>query len=220
MPEFQMYPKWKYKEGESPRLVQTHVEEADLGDTWFDKPDGTDHAFDQAEAAMSATPPGYVPQEYPKWQYAREYPGGRVVHNLDEENALPGVSWFDKPDFTNNGENSTDTTSMVSTTGVSSTQPDALSGPNVLAPVPEMKQGVAKQKASNVSDMDIGAVNSDNAGSEDVNDGAGTEENNFDNANGENPGDAAPAGENPNGPTGKVTKPKKAGAKKDADDLL
>lgn len=263
MADFQNYPKWKYKEGEAPRLVNTHVEEADLGDTWFDKPDGTNHAFDQEAAANSSTPPGYQPKEYPKWQYAREYPGGRIVHSEEEENALDQeVTWYDKPDFTNFGEDSTDTTSMVSTSNVKNPPFDALSGPNVLAPVPEMKQGAAKTRASNIAQMDDNAdednedvddgvgvddgVDDDNEENEDAAEAAGEAENNFDQANGTNPGDAAPEGENPNGPTGRITKPaaekdtattvkktaeetkktakatgaKKPAAKKDADDLL
>lgn len=233
MAEFQNYPKWKYKEGEAPRLVNTHVEEAELGDTWFDKPDGTNHAFDQEAAANSASPPGYQPKEYPKWQYAREYPGGRIVHSEDEENALDqDVEWFDKPDFTNFGEDSTDTTSMVSTNGVKNPPFDALSGPNVLAPVPEMKQGTAKPRASQIVEMDENSdINEDEENDDDSNaeneddaeandEDAGKEANNFDQANGENPGDKAPEGENPNGPTGKVTKPAAKKRSRNSDDLL
>jgi hypothetical protein len=202
MPNFEMYPKWKYKEGESPRLVNTHVEEADLGDTWFDKPDGTNHAFDQAAAVMSATPPGYVAKEYPKWRYSPKEPGGRIVHSEEEEAALPNVEWFDKPDFTNHGEPSTDTT------GLSPYQPDTLTGDNVLPAVPEMQQGKAAQRSSTIADLNNESDEDEtDEDGEQVEEQAGEAENNFDQANGVNAGDAAPAGNNPNSATGKVTKP-------------
>jgi hypothetical protein len=249
MGTYQAYPKWKYKEGEAPRLVNTHVEEADLGSTWFDKPDYTNHDFDPEEAANSATPPGYQPKEYPKWRYAREVPGGRLVHSEQEENALdPAIDWYDKPDFTDHGQDSTDTTSgAFAAAGIPS---GALTGDKdgnvVLAPVPEMKQGVAKTKASNVAeqkddadfeeeDADTGSGEEDDS-EEEVEEAAGEVANDFDQANGVNPGDKAPEGENPNGATGRITKPatekqtaeetkktptaKKPARKKAADDLL
>lgn len=213
---YEHYPKWKYKEGEAPRLLQTHQDEAELGDSWFDRPDMTNYQYNQEEAASSATPPGYVPTEFPKWKYAPEHPGGRLIHNSDEEDALPSdVTWYDKPDFTQYGEDSTDTTSMVSIASPSRPPFNAIGGPNVLAPVPEMKQGVAKTKASSIDTMDEDADSEDDdeadTGADDSDDSvlgeaAGEANNNFDQANGVNPGDAAPEGKNPNGATGKVTK--------------
>lgn len=259
MRKFEAYPKWKYKEGESARLVQTSSEEADLGDTWFDKPDNTNHSVDIEKAAASAHAPGYEPIEFPKWRYAKEIPGGKLVSNEAEQEALEdaydSVTWYDKPDFTNHGEDSTDTESPTLYTNATNSPPfDVLTGQKaLLKPVPEMKQGKAAQKASAIAETEETKDDEDGEDSEDDNaddsdpveeaneDGGitvGESQNNFDHAEGVNPGDAAPEGENPNGPTGKVTKnetekqtaeeqkkpeakPKKAPAKKkDADDLL
>lgn len=105
---FEEYPKWKYAENQAPVLVQTHSEEANLGEGWYDKPDLTDHETDLAAYHESGVKPGYEPEEYPKWLYAREIPEGIIVQDEDEEDALdekhPGVEFFHKPDFTNHGQ--------------------------------------------------------------------------------------------------------------------
>lgn len=106
--KFEAYPKWKYAEGQEPRLVQTFPEESALGEDWFDKPDFTNHLTDISKYSEQAHHPEYVPIEYPKWLYAPEIPGGVLVESSDEEDALdqkhPGVTFFHKPDFTNFGQ--------------------------------------------------------------------------------------------------------------------
>jgi hypothetical protein len=212
---FEEYPKWKYQEGQSPRLVQTHQEEAELGDKWFEKPDMTNHGFDLAAAIGSGHVPGYEPVEFPKWRYAREIPGGRIVNSWVEQDALeeayPDITWYDCADFTNSGEPSTDTTSMMATgTQFGVTGEDTPK--NVLAPVPEMKQGKAAQRASSVAEQS----DDDDFDTDDTDDTQGTmtsdegaASNNFDNASGVNPGDDPKEdGDHVNGSVvGKVEKP-------------
>ena len=98
------YPKWIFKQGEAPRLVQTKADHEALGSGYFENP-----AFmgEEPRAEGSEPPPAAVSdakptQHYPKVLYSKTAAPVTVADETAHQ-AL-GAGWYESPDCRDVGD--------------------------------------------------------------------------------------------------------------------
>ncbi len=178
MTKYVEYPKWKYAKAASgidkPRavMVANADQEAALDGEWYDTADFRNVTREEAaESVQSNIPAGYVPAEYPKWRYAAQVPGGRMVHNRAEEDALedayPGVEWADRPDFDTTENPQLKSFGSPEDTGLNPNDPMAASDPVKLedSTADDAARAAVERSTTNADDTDANTLESEQVAS-------------------------------------------------------